>query len=82
MLKRHNYDNCCSEKRKRCYSCCYPSYIDNQVIVRGLTGPAGVQGPMGPQGITDPAGPAGGVLNFPDCSNIVLYPLNRILYLE
>ncbi len=55
-----NCDDCCCEKRKRCdNNCCYPSYIDNQVIVRGPTGPAGMPGPMGPQGLTGPTGPQG-----------------------
>ncbi|MBR6779061.1 MAG: collagen-like protein [Clostridia bacterium] len=65
MRKRfddHNcyFDNdCCPEKRKKCDNCCYPSYIDNQVIVRGPTGPAGMPGPMGPQGLSGPQGPIG-----------------------
>lgn len=33
--------------------------IDNQVIVRGPTGQAGMPGPMGPQGFPGPTGPQG-----------------------
>ena len=36
-----------------------PSYIDNQIIVRGPTGPTGITGPMGPQGFIGPTGPQG-----------------------
>ena len=63
MRKRYDvgnccfYDDCCTEKRKRCDNCCYPSYVDNQVIVRGPTGP---MGPTGLTGLAGPAGPAGG----------------------
>ena len=65
-------DNCCYEKRKKYYnSCCYPSYVNNLVILRGPTGPTGMPGPMGPTGptgvigLTGPIGPtgAGDVLN-------------------
>ena len=65
MRKRLDDDNCyfddycCLEKIKRCDNCCYPSYIDNQVIVRGPTGPTGMPGPMGPQGFMGPIGPTG-----------------------
>ena len=64
MRKRCN-DNCCFDDdccEKRCDNGCYPSYIDNQVIVRGPTGPTGatgMQGPMGPQGFIGPTGPPG-----------------------
>ena len=55
-----NCGSCCFEKRKKCDNCCcYPSYIDNQVVVRGPTVPAGMQGPMGPQGIPGATGPQG-----------------------
>ena len=54
----HNYyfDDCCYEKRKKYHNCCYPSYIDNQVIVRGPIGPTRSVGATG----------AGGILNFAD----------------
>lgn len=49
-------DDCCLEKRKRCDNYCYPSYIDNQVIVRGPTGPIGMPGPMGFKDLLDQLG--------------------------
>ncbi len=58
-IEDDNFD-CCYEKRNKCdNNCCYPSYINNQVIVRGPTGPTGMPGPMGPIGFTGPTGPQG-----------------------
>ena len=64
MCKRFDGNNCyydefCCEKRKRYDICCYPSYIDNQIIVRGPTGPTGMPGPRGLQGFMGPTGPQG-----------------------
>ncbi len=64
MRRRFNDGNCyfnddCCEKRNSCDKCCYPSYINNRIIVRGPTGPTGLQGPMGPQGFIGPTGPQG-----------------------
>ena len=39
--------DCCYEKIKKCDNGCYPSYIKNQVIVRGPTGPTGPTGATG-----------------------------------
>lgn len=49
----------CFKNRKRCDNCCYPYCIDNQVIIRGPIGPAGMPGPMGPQGPMGQIGPQG-----------------------
>jgi len=57
MHRRFDDNDCnidydyCTEKRKICDNCSYPSYINNQVIVRGPTGPTGA---------------TGGILNFAD----------------
>lgn len=65
---RKIYDDCnldcdsCCDKKGYCKCCPYPSYVENQVIMRGptgATGPMGMPGPMGPQGFVGPTGPQG-----------------------